>query len=206
MAARGLPTTRDTVLTVRQEHRTHEPPYHRTGQGTLRDDGRLYVGNDSRQVRKDTWRDSTRTQGTRSKARQRVHRCRPAHTHPQRTRRLPQGDGRERMGIRTRRRGTLRTRYAPRAVPRLQERHSKETHARRPAEGKGREARLETLARGTVSIQARQGRRTRGTRQGTDILRVQRRRRVRTMRRAVHRTALRRGTAVLLHPDTMGRD
>ena len=55
MAARRLSTTRNSVLTICQEHRTAQPAHHGTGQGPLRNDGRLYVGNDSRQERKDTW-------------------------------------------------------------------------------------------------------------------------------------------------------
>lgn len=36
--------------------------YHRTGQGTVRDDGRLYVGNDSRKERKGARRSMSGTQ------------------------------------------------------------------------------------------------------------------------------------------------
>ena len=50
LAARRLSSIGYSVLTVREEHRPHEPSHSRAGQGTFRNDGRLYVGYDSRQV------------------------------------------------------------------------------------------------------------------------------------------------------------
>ena len=43
-----IPSIGNTIQPVHQEHRPHEPSHHGAGQGSLRDDGRLYVGYDPR--------------------------------------------------------------------------------------------------------------------------------------------------------------
>ena len=48
MAEGWLSPTGDTILTVHKEHRSDEPPHDGAGQGSLRDDGRRYLGYDSR--------------------------------------------------------------------------------------------------------------------------------------------------------------
>ena len=51
MAARGLSTPRDAVLTICEEHRPHEPPDRVNAQTALFYDGRQHLGHDSRQER-----------------------------------------------------------------------------------------------------------------------------------------------------------
>lgn len=48
MATRRLSSIGNPIQPVCKEHLTDEPPHHGAGQGPLRNDGRLYVGYDSR--------------------------------------------------------------------------------------------------------------------------------------------------------------
>ena len=91
-------------------------------------------------------------------------------------------------------------------VPSLQERTGQEAVPGRPAEGKGRQAGLEDERRGAGCLQARQGRRPGMSLCRTDILRVQRRGRVCSVRRAVYRSEVRGGSDLLLPDGEMGRD
>ena len=103
------------------------------------------------------------------------------------------GTGRERMGLRTGRRGAVGAGHAPRAVPQLQERTGQEELPCRPAEGQGRSHGLAAIARRACCLQARQGRCHRCSREGTGVLGVRWRRRGCGYGRALHRKRVLRG-------------
>ena len=126
-----------------------------------------------------------------------------ADPHP---RRLQEGDGRERLGLRSGQRRAVRAGYAPRAVPPVQERTGQEAAAGRYPEGQGREACGRWFSRRHCRLQACQGRPVDRARCRTGLLRVLGRGCLRALSGAVHRSAVQGGRHLLLHPGTMGRD